>query len=176
MLFLTNQMKMKTIIIWVLAILATLVLLMWTGSKNISSPSSNNPISINKMKSQLITPEKLYDFGTISMKNGIVNHIFKITNSSKKDIYMNKIYTSCVCTTVYIENVNGEKGPFGMEGMGYLLSANEVIKAGKSRNIKVVYDPNAHGPAGVGLIDRFIMITDDSSNTLQLEIKALVTP
>jgi len=169
-------MKTKTIIIWVLAIFALLVLLMWAGSKNMSSQSSNNPISINETGNQLTVPKKLYNFGTISMKNGLVDHIFKVTNSSNKDIYVKSIYTSCSCTTAYIKTANGEKGPFGMEGMGYLSSADEIIKAGESRNIKVVYNPNAHGPAGVGAIERFIMLTDNSGKTLQLEIKALVTP
>ena len=54
--------------------------------------------------------------------------------------------------------------------------ANEIIKAGESRKIRVVYDPNAHGPAGVGQIDRFIELTDSNGAKLQLEIKANVTP
>ena len=39
------------------------------------------------------------------------------------------------------------------------------------------FDPLAHGPAGwVKLIDRFITLTDTSGNTLQFEVKAVVTP
>ncbi|MBU6414743.1 hypothetical protein KGQ34_00665, partial [Patescibacteria group bacterium] len=86
------------------------------------------------------------------------------------------VITSCMCTNAYIESVGREKGPFGMEGMGYVPPANEIIKAGESRGIKVVYDPNAHGPAGVGAIDRLIYLTDGTGGTLQLEIKAEVTP
>ena len=53
---------------------------------------------------------------------------------------------------------------------------NETIKAGESRIIRAVYDPNAHGPAGVGPIDRFLILTDSSGSKLELEIKAIVTP
>jgi len=120
--------------------------------------------------------EELFNFGTITMKDGLVDHVFRITNSSDEDIYVKKIHTSCMCTTAYLEDSTGEKGPFGMEGMGYLPPANETIRAGESRNIKVVYDPNAHGPAGVGAIDRFVYLTDASGDTLQFEIKAVVTP
>ena len=60
--------------------------------------------------------------------------------------------------------------------MGYVPPVNETIKAGESRTIRVVYDPNAHGPAGVGPIDRFAILTDKSGGKLQFEIKALVTP
>ena len=81
-----------------------------------------------------------------------------------------------MCTRACIESPNGEKGPFGMEGMGYVPPANETIKAGESIDIKAVYDPNAHGPAGVGFVDRFVILTDANGNEIKLEIKAVVTP
>ncbi|MFW0838181.1 MAG: DUF1573 domain-containing protein [Candidatus Komeilibacteria bacterium] len=120
--------------------------------------------------------ESSFNFGTISMKDGLVDHIFKITNSTDQDIFVKEIYTSCMCTGAYIEKTDREKGPFGMKGMGYLPPANEIIKVGESLNIKVVYDPNAHGPAGIGTIDRLIYLTDASGGELQLEIEAVVTP
>ena len=120
--------------------------------------------------------ETLFDFGTISMKNGNVNHLFKVANSGASDIEIQTINTSCMCTSAYIEGAHGEKGPFGMPGMGFVPPANEIIKAGESRDIKVVYDPAAHGPAGVGPIDRFVMLTEKGGASLKLEIKAVVTP
>lgn len=124
----------------------------------------------------LSAEKKLFDFGTISMANGKVSHIFTVTNPTDKNINVKAVSTSCMCTSAYIESPSGEKGPFGMQGMGYLPPANEIIKAGESLNIKVVYDPNVHGPAGVGSIDRLIYLADESGGTLQLEIKAMVTP
>lgn len=164
-------MNKKTIIIGAVIALGLIGLMFW-GKSNQAIVASQNYGTI----SSLSVSEKLYDFGTISMKNGLVNHIFKVTNSSNKDVYVKKINTSCMCTMAYIEGANEDKGPFGMEGMGYLPPANETIKAGESRDIKVVYDPNAHGPAGVGAIDRLIYLTDTSGDTLQFEIKAVVTP
>ena len=121
--------------------------------------------------------ETFYDFGAISMKNGEVIKEFTVTNSNDGDIILSKVLTSCMCTNAYIVKSDGNtKGPFGMAGHGAVPSADEIIKAGESRIIRVVFDPNAHGPAGVGKIDRFITLTDTSGNTLQLEIKALVTP
>lgn len=146
--------------------------LMFLGRGNQTSSAPQDSGAVGSMT----VSEKLFDFGTISMKDGLVDHVFKVTNSSDKDIYIKKVYTSCMCTNAYIDGADGEKGPFGMEGMGYLPPANEIIKAGESRNIKVVYDPNAHGPAGVGAIDRFVYLTDASGGTLRLEIKATVTP
>lgn len=126
--------------------------------------------------STLVARESLYDFGTISMKDGLVNHVFKVTNASTRDVNVKKITTSCMCTNAYVNGASGERGPFGMEGMGYVPPADELIKAGDTRDIKVVYDPNAHGPAGVGTIDRFIYLADDAGGVFTLEIKAVVTP
>jgi Protein of unknown function (DUF1573) len=127
--------------------------------------------------SALTAPETLYDFGTISMKDGNVTKEFTVTNPTDKDMMVSTILTSCMCTKAFIVLLDGStKGPFGMPGMGSVPPADELIKAGESRTIRVVYDPNAHGPAGVGRIDRFITLTDASGGALQLEIKALVTP
>ncbi len=126
--------------------------------------------------SQLQTAEKLYDFGTISMSKGNVEKIFKVTNPTNKDIFVKSITTSCMCTSAYIVKDGSKKGPFKMPGMGYVPPADETIKAGDSIDIKVVYDPNAHGPAGVGRIDRFVYLADDAGGKMQLEIKANVTP
>ena len=125
----------------------------------------------------LIALETLYDFGTISMKNGNVTKEFVVTNPTDTDISVSTLVTSCMCTSAFIVSPQGSiKGPFRMPGMGYVPPANELIKAGDSRTVRVVYDPNAHGPAGVGEINRLVILTDSSGGTLQLEIKALVTP
>lgn len=130
----------------------------------------------NGKQGRLQVSEKLYDFGTISMAKGKVNHVFKVANNTDKDINVKTVTTSCMCTAAYIEKENSEKGPFGMPGMGYVPPADEILKAGESRDIKVVYDPAAHGPAGVGAIDRFVYLADTDGGTDQLEIKANVTP
>ncbi len=123
-------------------------------------------------------PETLYDFGKISMKDGNVTKDFIITNTTDTQATLRNLTTSCMCTTAYIVGADGEaKGPFGMPGHGGAVPpANETIPAGESRTIRVVYDPNAHGPAGVGQIDRTITLVDASNGTLTLEIKANVTP
>lgn len=118
-----------------------------------------------------------YDFGTISMKNGDVTKEFTVTNTTGEDIEIATVVTSCMCTKAFIVEADGStKGPFGMPSMGYVPPADETIKAGESRTIRVIYDPNAHGPAGVGRIDRFVTLTDGAGGTIQFEIKALVTP
>ena len=165
-------MKSKTIIVSLIALVG-LSSLMWWGEPNSNATQASNI----ETKGGLTAEEKLYDFGAISMANGKVEKIFKVTNSANEAITIKNIETSCMCTTAYLESPSGEKGPFGMPGHGGgATRTNEVIKAGESRELKVVYEPNAHGPAGVGNIDRFIYLTEASGEILELEIKAVVTP
>lgn len=125
----------------------------------------------------LTAEETFYDFGKISMKNGNASKIFKVTNSTTEDIAVPSLTTSCMCTAAYFVEADGnKKGPFGMPGMGFVPKLNAIIKAGESADVEVVYDPNAHGPAGVGMIDRFVYLEDANGDKLQFEIKANVTP
>lgn len=169
-------METKKIIILIVIIL--LGLFVWGYSTNSGTPASVQGIQTNNNQETLLTAEEiLYDFGSISMKDGNVSKDFIVKNNTEVDIFVSKVVTSCMCTNAYIVKPDGSvKGPFGMVGHGAGYPADENIKPGESRIIRVVYDPNAHGPAGVGPIDRFISLTDDSDNELQLEIKAVVRP
>ena len=167
-------MKTKNIITFFLVLIALFGLMWWArpAQTSVSTPNSRGETSRS-----LMTAEKLYDFGTISMANGNVEKLFEVTNSTNENIVVETVATSCMCTTAYLESASGEKGPFGMPGHGGgATKANEIIKAGESMNVRVVYDPNAHGPAGIGPVDRFIYLTEASGQTLELEIKAIVTP
>jgi len=171
----------KTTIVSVIIIIIGVGSLVWW-----SKSTENKELNINESaKSSLfktegiLTSEKtLYDFGTISMKDGNVNTMFQVSNLSNEDINLKSVTTSCMCTVAYVIDPEGnKKGPFGMPGHGGAVSKiNEIIKAGETRNIEVVYDPNAHGPAGVGMIDRLVYLETENGNKLQLEIKANVTP
>lgn len=164
-------MNKKAIIIILIIVVAMIGLVAWSYSK-MSGPTQaqlNTP-------SQLTASETLYDFGTLSMANGKVDHLFHVTNPTDKDISINNIQTSCMCTTAYFMNGTSKDGPFGMPGMGGSSAADETIPAHGTKDVDVVYDPAAHGPAGVGNIDRFIYVGQASGGTLQLEIKAVVTP
>ncbi len=81
-----------------------------------------------------------------------------------------------MCTAALFKFNQQTFGPFGMEGMGGNTYLTQTVNSGEAGVVEAVYDPAAHGPAGVGAIDRFIYVEDKSSNQLKLEIKAEVTP
>ena len=118
-----------------------------------------------------------YNFGTISMKDGIVHRDFTITNTSSSTVTLAGVDTSCMCTTAYLVHADGsQEGPFGMDGMGYRYNSGDTLAAGATTTVRVVYDPAAHGPAGVGHIDRTIDLHEQNGEVLGLEITADVTP
>ena len=163
-------MKKSTIIIASLVILGALGLMWWgSGNQSPESPQFN-------ANGSLTASEKLFDFGTISMAKGKVSHLFNVANSAGKDVTIKELSTSCMCTAAYIKKGDSRIGPFGMASMGARISANELVRAGETVEIEAEYDPAAHGPAGIGPIDRFITLTESDGGSLQFEIKAQVTP
>ena len=138
---------------------------------------ASSPGAASEVASALAAAETLYDFGTISMKNGNVEKMFEIMNPTDTDIALTSLTTSCMCTTAFIVKDGSRRGPFGMPGHGSSVPrANEVIPASGKLGVAVIFDPNAHGPAGVGTIDRFVYLEDETGGVLELEIKANVTP
>lgn len=165
-------MKKSTIIVGLLAA-TVLVGVMLSGRSTegvVSSPAES------AVKSALSAPNTLYDFGVILMKDGNVAHRFTVTNPTDKDLMVERLSTSCMCTTAYIIEGASRNGPFGMAGMGYGTKIKMIFKPRESKDVEVVFDPNAHGPAGVGPMQRFVHLTDAAGGKLQLEIRGLVKP
>ena len=112
-------MKTKITISTLIVILFIVGLYVWGYSiKGGTVGSVKNTSTSNVSKSFLVATEKFYDFGTIKINGGNVETKFKITNLTDKDVNLESVTTSCMCTVAYIEGVNGEKGPFGMVGHG----------------------------------------------------------
>ncbi|HBB43866.1 MAG: 40-residue YVTN family beta-propeller repeat protein [Parcubacteria group bacterium GW2011_GWA1_44_13] len=129
--------------------------------------------------SELVSTEKSFDFGTVSMANGKVNYSFKIRNNGDTPVKITKIYTSCMCTEATLVNGASRKGPFGMPGHnGFASKMNEVVKPGQEISIEVEVDPAAHGPQGTGPAKKVIYIETDSAitPTLKLELDINVIP
>lgn len=125
----------------------------------------------------ILQPDReLHDFGTISMKDGLVSSVFKIKNTQPEPLRLTKLYTSCMCTKAKLLISGKSEGPFGMIGHGIIPTFNQTIEPNTEAEIEVVFDPNAHGPSGVGLIQREIVLEGSGGKLVTLQIKANVTP
>src|SRR3989338_7798189 len=133
--------------------------LIWLGQPEAST--INSQASENLVPSSLKVEETIFDFGTISMANGKVSHIFKITNIGSEPVTMSKLFTSCMCTSASLTVGDDKFGPFGMQGHGFIPSIEGIIQPNQEANVEVVFDPNAHGPAGVGKIQRVVTLENN---------------
>lgn len=124
----------------------------------------------------LIAKETQYDFGRISMAAGKVAKEFKIKNTGSGAVTATRLTTSCMCTTAELAYQGRSVGPFGMPGHGFVPGIKTVIAPGDEAIIKVVFDPAAHGPAGVGAIRREVYLEQEGGSRLTLSFSAFVTP
>lgn len=166
--------NIKTLLAWTLAVIAALAFFAWAGMPGSSEKKSEKVAQTSE--NALFADETVYDFGSISMVAGNVSYTFKISNLSALPVAIEKIYTSCMCTTASLD-AGGEKfGPYGMPGHGFIPKINKTLDPGTEATVEVVFDPAAHGPSGVGRIERNIIIENNGGKALELRFTAVVTP
>lgn len=165
-------MNLKNIILSIVITIAVLGGIIWLARPDIDKKIDPTAAVV----SALTAPETSYDFGTISMVNGDVSKIFTLKNSSPETITIEKIYTSCMCTEANLIIGDKKFGPFGMPGHGIVPKVNQELKPGEEAKIEAIFDPKAHGPAGVGPIDRVVYVEEKDKLPLELKFKAVVTP
>ncbi len=165
----------NNIIIWSAIILVIVIGFIWISGR--SAENQNTQASLTG-PSALAAAENFFDFGKISMADGKVSHDFRIKNAGAKPINITKIYTSCMCTTAILQTSSGkELGPYGMPGHGgFSPGINQTVAPGEEITVKAIFDPAAHGPAGVGPIERAVYIENDSGKSFEIQFKAVVTP
>lgn len=87
------------------------------------------------------------DLGDVKQSLGITSTIFNFKNEGKNDLVINKIETSCGCTSASVI-YQGKEGPvFTMPGHGKEEGPADwqiAIAPGDSAKLKVYYDPNTH--------------------------------
>lgn len=87
-----------------------------------------------------------YDFGDISQKKGSVDTFFEIKNEGKSNLVIDKLETSCGCTSASIVYQNKEGPTFTMPGHGKENPTGwkVTIPPGEKAQLKVYYDPSVH--------------------------------
>ena len=167
--------QIKQISIYLGLIAVVVVGLVWFSN---NSKTKTPTAAINEKFSGVFTlKESKYDFGTVSMAKGKVSKEFTLENKSQGDVNVGEVFTSCMCTEAELKVGDKTAGPFGMQGHGLASSANLIVKPGEEMTVKAIFDPAAHGPSGVGPIERQIAIyTSAGNDPIVLDFKAVVTP
>lgn len=115
------------------------------------------------------------DLGTVSLKKGIVTTEFVIKNEGKSDLIVDKLSSSCGCTSASLV-YQGKEGPqFYMAGHGQESpDANwkVAIAPGGEAQVKVYYDPSVH-PDLTGPVTREVSV--HSNDPVDFETKLTIT-
>jgi hypothetical protein len=147
----------------------TVAILVVGGMVIFSGNGDNNQGKIEKVESSstLSSDKESFDFGEIDIYGGTVETEFPLTNEGADGIIITSGTTSCGCT-------DGEIGGISF-GMHEKMSDEFTIPAGETRNLKVIYDPMAHGPSGVGLAQRSVFLKTNSTVTPEFEVRIKAT-
>lgn len=129
-----------------------------------------------KSAGRLTAAEMKFSFGPISMARGKVTHRYPIRNAGAEPLTIRKMYTSCMCTTVALVKGGKTSEAYGMPGHTPIPTINVPLNPREEALVEVVFDPAAHGPAGVGPIERVVTIENSGGQPLELEFAALVSP
>jgi len=166
-------MKKNTLVTWlaVAAIPVIAILLIVFGSRETDVEETLAPGG-----GMISLESSFWDFGSISMAQGIVTHEFKVENNTGAPAVISRISTSCMCTTASLLIGDRSFGPYGMPGHGYSRALNQTLHPGESAILSIAFDPAAHGPAGVGPVERTVFLETDSGEAVTVEFKAMVKP
>jgi hypothetical protein len=135
---------------------------------------SYNPQAEYASVEEILVEPTHHDFGTISMAKGKVETEFKLKNTSEKPLKIRQLQTSCMCTEAVMRIGDKESPVFGMHANPTWL---EDFPAQTEATIKVVFDPAAHGPGGVGKIERVVQVlfAEPENGVKEMHLSAEVT-
>ena len=108
-------------------------------------------------------PPGVMDLGDVPYRGGVISKSFEVKNTSDSEISLKKITTSCMCTKAKFVVDGRESKFYGMEMNGDLNPLIDYkLAPGKTARVIFDFDPAAHGPQGIGPVDRTITLFFDT--------------
>ena len=113
-----------------------------------------------------------YDAGTVSMtENGLLKHTYEIKNNGDGDLKIDRIWTSCMCTTAVLKAGDKTSSEFGMHSNPAFWS--QKIEPEKTGYLEVTFDTAFHGPQGTGSALREVYISSNDSQNKKAKVRLL---
>lgn len=132
---------------------------------------ANAPLNAPRIS---VTQTKI-DLGDVSLKKGTVTSEFTLKNEGKSDLVIDKLSSSCECTSGTLIYQGKESPKFSMPGHGQEQpdpNWQTAIAPGDEAKVKVYYDPTVH-PDLTGPVTRTISV--HSNDPVDFEIKLTIT-
>lgn len=150
-----------------------LTLLILIGATFFLSQGSTSAAKIGLSQNVKIeVPERNFNWAEIKMSNGNISKTFNLKNSGIDVLKLTNIQTSCHCTKAQIA-IDGQESPlFGMNNVSSWIGE---VQAGKEAQLIVIFDPNYHGPSGVGPIERLVSVETNDPKEPKLEFSVTGT-
>lgn len=137
------------------SLLLVSLLVIFAGEKTGSTVTGNQTQAKAKpvVLSQIKVEPQPSDWGDLKINGGLVEKQFKIKNEGEA-VKTTRVETSCMCTEA---SLNGSQF-FGMPG--HAGNPGFVMDLGKGEETTLIvrFDPAAHGPEGLGKVDRVVRI------------------
>lgn len=112
-----------------------------------------------------------YNLGDISMAAGPVTKTYEIKNNGDTELKIDKIWTSCDCTTALLRIVDRVSPELGMHTKLPLWS--EKLAPGETGFLDLTFDPAFHGHEGVGQITRAAYISTSDLQNSKAEVRLI---
>lgn len=112
-----------------------------------------------------------YDAGTISMAAGLVKYTYEIKNTGVGDLKVDRIWTSCHCTTARLRVGDETSGEFGMSSNPIFWS--QKIAPGEAGYLEVTFDPAFHKEQGTGPVVRAVYLSVNDPQNKKVEARLI---
>lgn len=125
---------------------------------------------------KIVFEQSSQDLGQISQADGEVSATFSFKNEGKSNLVIDKLTTSCGCTSASIA-YQGKEGPtFTMPGHGKKNPVNwsVAVAPGDEAQLKVYYDPNAHGKQKKDVMSVTRTVSVFSNDPVEFETKVRI--
>jgi len=134
-------------------------------SKTISQGAIDQ--SKTTVDSPIVVEQSFKDLGTIAMDKGEVSAIFKLKNIGSQPVVIKEMETSCMCTSAVLKVGDEDSYKVGMRGIHDIYM---IIQPNQEATVEGIFDPNFHGPNGVGLNRRSIFLDTNSSISPKIKL------
>jgi hypothetical protein len=115
-----------------------------------------------------------HDFGEIPLAGGLVETRFPL--EVQGDTLVTELVTSCMCTRARLVQGEQVSGWYSMTHGPAAPAARVRLDSDIPALLEITMDPAAHGPQGVGAVERGIILKTASGQELQFVLAANVTP
>lgn len=140
---------------YIFVIVALTLVILIGGVVLVNKNASTPQISAERnAKAETIEPTS-FDWGTIGINGGNVTKTFTIKNSGTQRLKLFNVKTSCHCTVANLTIDGATSENFGMSTVSNWTGE---VQPGNVATLTVIFNPAFHGPAGTGLVTRFVSV------------------